>query len=85
MTQIEYLPIVLTGIGIIVSIVYYASVLRNANKTQKMQLETRKAQLFMQIYSMFASNEYFERGGAIVSTEFEDAEDFWENHYTQQY
>jgi hypothetical protein len=44
MVQIEYLPIVLTGIGIIVSILYYTSVLRSQNTT-------REAQLFMTIYN----------------------------------
>jgi hypothetical protein len=44
MVQVEYLPIVLTGIGIIVSILYYTSVLRNANKA-------RKGQLLMQAYT----------------------------------
>jgi hypothetical protein len=48
--MIEYLPIVLTGIGIIVSILYYTGALRNANKTQQHQLETRQAQLFMQLF-----------------------------------
>jgi len=85
MIQIEYLPIVLTGIGIMASILYYASVLRNANKTQKMQLDTRQAQLFMQIYSVFASDEFFERAGIVVRTEFTDLDDFWENHYTSQH
>ena len=36
--MIEYLPLVLTGIGIIVSILYYANVLRNTDKTRKMQI-----------------------------------------------
>jgi hypothetical protein len=36
--MIESLPYVLTGIGIIVSILYYASVLRNANKSRETQL-----------------------------------------------
>jgi hypothetical protein len=66
MVQIEYLPVVLTGIGIIVSILYYTSVLRNANKTRELQLaaqqqaeETRQAQLFMNIYSQsFADKEW---------------------------
>ena len=48
--MIEYLPLVLTGIGITVSILYYTSVLRNANKTQQMQLETRQAAMFMKLY-----------------------------------
>jgi len=32
MIQIEYLALVLTGIGLIVSILYYSMVLRNTNK-----------------------------------------------------
>ena len=48
--MIEYLPLVLTGIGIIVSILYYTSVLRNANKT-------REAQLFMQSYKETSTPE----------------------------
>ena len=50
MFQIEYLPIVLTGIGIIVSILYYSSVLRNANRT-------REAQLFMNVYDKWSDPE----------------------------
>jgi hypothetical protein len=38
MFEIESLPIVLTGIGIIVSILYYTSVLRSADRTRKTQL-----------------------------------------------
>ncbi len=49
--MIESIPYVLTGIGIIVSILYYTSVLRNSNKTQQLALETRQAQLFMQMYN----------------------------------
>ena len=48
MIQIEYLPIVLTGIGIMASILYYASVLRNQNKT-------RQTQLFMNIHEQHIS------------------------------
>jgi hypothetical protein len=42
--MIEYLPLVLTGIGIIVSILYYTNTLRNQNMT-------RQTQLFMQFNS----------------------------------
>ena len=55
--MIESIPLVLTGIGIIVSILYYTSVLRNANKTQQMQLETRQGQLIMQVYHKFSTLE----------------------------
>ena len=46
MAQIENLPLVLTGLGLTASVLYYTMVLRNANKTQQMQLETRQVQLF---------------------------------------
>ena len=54
----EYLPLVLTGIGLMASILYYASILRNANRTQRMQLETRKVQLFMNIDATRGSPEF---------------------------
>ena len=56
--MIDYLPIVLTGIGIIVAIIYYTLTLRNATKTQQMQLETRQAQLLMNIMNTFRSTEF---------------------------
>jgi hypothetical protein len=57
MAQIENLPLVLTGLGLTASILYYAMVLRNANKTRELQLkaqeltaETRQIQLFTHYY-----------------------------------
>ena len=38
MIQAEYLPIVLTGLGLTASIVYYASVLQNQNKAKQREL-----------------------------------------------
>ena len=56
--MIEYLPIVLTGVGLTASILYYSVNLRNANKTQQMQLETRQLQLFMNINESRGSPEF---------------------------
>ncbi len=50
--MIEYLPLVLTGICIIVSILYYTSVLKNTNKT-------RQAQLLNSIYQTLNEKELF--------------------------
>ena len=69
MIQIEYLPIVLTGIGIIVSILYYTSVLRNQN-------ETRQAQLFMEIYRDFKNQEIQKAYFDILKWEWDDYDDF---------
>ena len=69
MVQIEYLPIVLTGIGVIASILYYTSVLRNANKT-------REAQLFMQSYKETSTPELQQRAYELFSWQWQDFEDF---------
>ena len=44
MASFEFLAIILTGLGLTASILYYTMVLRNQNKT-------REAQLFMSIYN----------------------------------
>ena len=56
--MVEYgtLALVLTGLGLTASILYYTMALRNANKTQQLALETRQAQLFMQMYNRWADS-----------------------------
>ena len=74
--MIEYLPLVLTGLGLTASIVYYASVLRNANKTQQMQLETRQTQLFMQMYNQVNSQDFWRTWAELMTLEVRDYDDF---------
>jgi hypothetical protein len=81
--MIESIPYVLTGIGIIISILYYTSVLRNANKTRELALnaqqqavETRQAQLFMQIYQEMSSQEHYIRSNELLHMEWEDWDDY---------
>ncbi|MCW4012045.1 MAG: hypothetical protein NWF07_03535 [Candidatus Bathyarchaeota archaeon] len=79
--MIEYLPIVLTGIGLTASILYYSIILRNANKTQKMQLETRQVQMFMMIGNVRNSIEFqrlFYRVAYI--DEWSDIEDYYRKY-----
>ena len=49
--MIEYLPLVLTGIGIIVSILYYTNVLGNANKARQRELILLRAQSYSLDYA----------------------------------
>ena len=74
------ISIIFAGLSIAASIVYYASVLRNANKTQQMQLETRQAQLFMQIYERFNDLGRSEIITEVLSYEWEDNDEFWERY-----
>ena len=82
MASFELLAIILTGLGLTVSILYYTTILRNANKTRELQLqaqehatETRQAQLFMQIrgnYDMDMIRIRYE----LQNWEWDDYEDF---------
>ena len=78
--MIDYLPIVLTGIGIMASILYYASVLRNANKTQQQALETRQAQFLMNILNTLRSREFRNQWHILENLEWTDFNDFLERY-----
>jgi hypothetical protein len=71
--MIEYLPLVLTGVGIIVSILYYTSVLRNANRT-------RQAQLFMDLYRTYRDPIFRKQYNDILHQKWSDFDDFWEKY-----
>ena len=74
MIQIENLPIVLTGIGIIVAIVYYTLTLQNANKT-------RQAQLYMQVYDKLETRENSQRTIEILfDMNFDTVDEFYEKY-----
>jgi hypothetical protein len=72
MAQVEYLPLVLTGIGLTASILYYAMVLRNQNRT-------RQAQLFMQVYNQFTMEKY-KQWHEVRRWEWDDFDDFMEKY-----
>ena len=69
--MIEYLPLVLTGIGIMASILYYANILRNAEKAKRKEILLQRiniidedfynkwVQLFQQEWTTFSEwHEY---------------------------
>jgi hypothetical protein len=74
--MIEYLPIVLTGIGLTASIIYYTSILRNANKTQEQQLQTRRIQLSTSITEKIGSKDFLRDFAEILKFEWVDVDDF---------
>jgi len=80
MASLEVVALVLTGLSITASIIYYANVLSNANKTQRMQLETRQAQLFMGLYETYRSPEFRKQWTDILNQEYTGFNDFWEKY-----
>ena len=74
------LPIVLQIVqtaGILVGIVYYIAIMRNNQRTQQMQLETRQAQLFMQLYNRLRDDaKDLDVNKSFLDVEIESSEHF---------
>ena len=76
--------------GVIAGFSYYVMVVRSTQKNQRQQLETRQAQLFMNISNKFHSDEMVESFFEIYKMEYTDLDDFLEkygmdNIYMQRY
>ena len=53
----------------------------SARKNQELQLETRQAQLYMQLYSFYDNKEFLKDYGKITNVyTYQDAEDWWEKY-----
>ncbi|MBA7613000.1 hypothetical protein ES703_20243 [subsurface metagenome] len=90
MVDYSTLSIVFTGLSISIAAFYYIGTLRNANRMRELTLEsqeltrkaqehavqTRQAQLFMQIYQDMISPEHFIGTNELYSMEWEDWDDY---------
>lgn len=85
--MIESIPLILTGLGLTASIVYYANILSNANKTRELQLkaqlqaeETRQTQLFMNVYNRFQDPDFTKMWINLMQREWKDVDDYWKKY-----
>ena len=76
MVTVETISIIFTGLSVSLAAFYYISTLRNAQRTQQLQLETRQAQLLMQIYSRLDIPEKSEAFTDVFTWDFIDFEDY---------
>jgi hypothetical protein len=78
---LQTIGILMTGISMTIAAVYYTLTLRNTQKTQQLQLETRKAQLFMQIYNRITDKAFMKKFIDIIfHWEWTDYDDFMEKY-----
>ena len=82
MVEITYQIVLSTlqTIALVVGIVYYLIIMRNTQRNQELQLETRQAQLFMQIYNRWADRDMSKMEFEFQEWEWEDYDD-WERKY----
>ena len=80
MADLETLLTYLTLISVPVGVFYHVLTLNNTRKNQKTQLETRQAQLFMQIYQDMSSPEHYIRSNELLHMEWEDWDDYYRKY-----
>jgi len=80
MVTVETISIVFTGLSVSLAAFYYISTLRNAQRTQQLQLETRQAQLFMQIYNRFSTSDFYSKWQDFRFWEWDNYDEFMEKY-----
>jgi len=73
MIDYQTISVSLAALGILVASIYYTLTVRN-------QTRTRQAQLFMQIYSVFHTEEFQDNFSDILSWKWNDYDDFLEKY-----
>ena len=62
--------------GVIAGFSYYVLTVRANHRNQQQQLETRQAQLFMQIYTIYHSEEFIKSIEGIMKWEYTDYDEY---------
>lgn len=77
MVDYQAISIVLTGIGLMIALIYYALQIRNENAT-------RQAQLLMQVYSRLDTPEKVRALQEVFLWEFRDFDEFVEKYWNPE-
>jgi hypothetical protein len=73
---LQTIGILLTAVTVSIAAIYYTLTLRYTRRNQELQLETRQAQLFMQIYNRFQEVEFRKNFNDVLTREWEDYDDY---------
>ena len=82
MVEITYQMVLSTlqTIALIVGIAYYLFIMRNSQRNQQMQLETRQAELYMRLWEKWNTKEFSEQRYEVYRMEWTDFDDFNEKY-----
>lgn len=70
--------------GVLVAAVYYVLNMRAMQRNSKAALETRQAQLLMNIYERWSNPEFQDAWTTILSWEWKDFDDFIQKYYSSK-
>ena len=78
MVEITYQMVLSTlqTIGLLVGIAYYLIIMRNSQRNQQIQLETRKVQLFIQLYQQLTSEETLKASMELMTLDIKDNDEY---------
>ena len=77
---LQSLSYVAAAIGVCAAAVYYMMVLKEQRRSTRLTLESRHAQLFMQIYTQSLNKEFIRQWFAVKDFEYKGLEDFRERY-----
>ena len=81
MVDIVEISAIITAAGVLVGIVLAYSELRSLRKQRETDVETRQAQLFMQLYDRYQSEEVQRSENEVIyQWRWKDLEDFWKKY-----
>jgi len=70
----------LTLISLTIGVIYHIMTLRNTRKNQELQLETRQAQLYMNLYDTYHSPEFRKLLYTMLDLEWKDYDEWYEKY-----
>jgi hypothetical protein len=72
---------VVVAAGVLVGVVYYVLDLRHQSSMRQTEIETRQANLFMQIYDHFYNEDFLNKLNEVIYRwEWKDFDDFWHKY-----
>jgi hypothetical protein len=76
MVDAQSISIIFAGLSIGIAAIYYTLTLRNSQKAQQLQLETRQSQLFMQLFQHYIDKEQWIQRWKLTEMEWDDYDEF---------
>ena len=77
---LQTISVGIAAISLVIGVIYHINNLNNTRKNQQLQLETRQAQLFMQMYQDMNSPEHYLRLNELLHMKWEDFDDYYRKY-----
>jgi hypothetical protein len=81
LVDVTEISVVVAAAGVLVGVVYYVLDMRNQSRMRHTEIETRQANLFMQIYAEYYNEDFLtDLNEVLFSWNYKDFDDFWQKY-----